>query len=166
MPPKDVDRMGNSVGPDQTAPNDWLDNIKISKNLCWKPKLIMKDPSLLADVWFYGTENPYFECKAEHIGRWNKTCHRDRIARLTAPCPSHKNVNVKLFVNADANAGGSTIALPGLRPGELKMQQNGDNTPLICSCKAKFRKTKLEDLPYLLKKLTVLSSPKLSICWT
>ena len=22
----------------------------------------------------------------------NKTCHRDRIARLTAPCPSHKNV--------------------------------------------------------------------------
>ena len=25
----------------------------------------------------------------------NKTCHRDRIARLTAPCPSHKNFNVK-----------------------------------------------------------------------
>ena len=65
----------------------------------------------------------------------NKTCHRDRIARLTAPCPSHKNFNVKLFANADAaanantdgnadadaDAGGSTIALPGLRPGELKM---------------------------------------------
>ena len=25
----------------------------------------------------------------------NKTCHRDRITRLTGPCPSHKNVNVK-----------------------------------------------------------------------
>ena len=50
----------------------------------------------------------------------NKTCHRDRIARLTAPCPSHKNFNAKRFANAaaDANAnsdaGGSTIALPGL----------------------------------------------------
>ena len=22
----------------------------------------------------------------------NKTCHRDRIARLTAPCPSHKKL--------------------------------------------------------------------------
>ena len=53
----------------------------------------------------------------------NKTCHRDRIARLTAPCPSHKkNFNVKLFANADADAGGSTIALPGLRPGELRMK--------------------------------------------
>ena len=54
----------------------------------------------------------------------NKTCHRDRIARLTAPGPSHKNFNVKLFANADADAyadaGGSIIALPGLRPGELK----------------------------------------------
>ena len=52
----------------------------------------------------------------------NKTCHRDWIARLTAPCPSHKNFNVKTlhFANADADAGGSTIALPGLRPGELK----------------------------------------------
>ena len=29
------------------------------------------------------------------ITRSNKTCHRDRIARLTAPCPSHKNFNVK-----------------------------------------------------------------------
>ena len=45
--------------------------------------------------------------------KYNKTCHRDRIARLTAPCPSHKNFNVKLFANADANAGDSTIALPG-----------------------------------------------------
>ena len=55
---------------------------------------------------------------------FNKICHRDRIARLTAPCPSHKNLNVKLkhFANADAaaDARGSTIALPGLRPGELK----------------------------------------------
>ena len=56
----------------------------------------------------------------------NKTCHRDRIARLTASCPSHKNFNVKLFANADANANanadawGSTIALPGLRSGKLK----------------------------------------------
>ena len=56
----------------------------------------------------------------------NKTCHRDRIARLTVPCPSHKNFNVKLFANADAaanadvNAGGSTIALPGLRSDKLK----------------------------------------------
>ena len=54
--------------------------------------------------------------------KYNKTCHRDRTARLTAPCPSHKNFNVQLFANAnaDANAGGSTIALPGLHPGELK----------------------------------------------
>ena len=63
----------------------------------------------------------------------NKTCHRDRIARLTAPCSSHKNFNVKVFANADAaananieanadaDAGGNTIALSGLRPGELKM---------------------------------------------
>ena len=59
----------------------------------------------------------------------NKTCHRDRIAHLTTPCPSHKKLNVKLFANADAaanadtdtNAGGSTIALPGLPPGKLKM---------------------------------------------
>ena len=55
----------------------------------------------------------------------NKTCHRDRIARLTAPCPSHKNFNGKLFANADASAnadtGGSIIALPGLRPSELNM---------------------------------------------
>ena len=55
----------------------------------------------------------------------NKTCQRDRIPCLTAPCQSHKkNFNVKLLANADTNAdadtGGSTIALPGLRPGELK----------------------------------------------
>ena len=57
----------------------------------------------------------------------NKTCHRDTIARLTAHCPSHKNLNVKLFANADAaidadanaDAEGSTIALPGLCPDEL-----------------------------------------------
>ena len=57
----------------------------------------------------------------------NKTCHRDGIAHLTAPCPSHKIVNVKLFANAaaanaDANTGSSTIALPRLRPGELKRE--------------------------------------------
>ena len=36
----------------------------------------------------------------------NKTCHRDRIARLTAPCPSHKTFNVKTlhFASADAAA--------------------------------------------------------------
>ena len=27
----------------------------------------------------------------------NKTCHRDRIARLTAPCPSHKKLKRKNF---------------------------------------------------------------------
>ena len=59
---------------------------------------------------------------------YNKTCHRDRIARLTASCPSHKNFDVKTLhfantdaaANANADAGGSTKALPGLRPGELK----------------------------------------------
>ena len=64
---------------------------------------------------------------------YNKTCHRDRIARLTTPCPSHKKtLTLNFFANADAaanadadananaDAGGSTIALPGLRPGELK----------------------------------------------
>ena len=65
-------------------------------------------------------------CTQLNQGSDDKTCHRDRIARLTAPCPSHKKLNVKLFANADsdanADAGGSTIALPGLRPGELKMR--------------------------------------------
>ena len=28
----------------------------------------------------------------EKAGSFNKTCHRDRIARLTAPCPSHKKL--------------------------------------------------------------------------
>ena len=58
----------------------------------------------------------------------NKICHRDRIACLTAPCHHIKNVKVKLFAkadaatnaNANADTGGSTIALPGLRPGEPK----------------------------------------------
>ena len=57
------------------------------------------------------------------------TCQRDRTARLTAPCHNIKNFNVKTLTFAnpddDANAhpdmGGSTIALPGLRQGELKM---------------------------------------------
>ena len=58
----------------------------------------------------------------------DKTCHTDRIARLTAPCPAHKKLQRKTitFANANAdanaNAGGSTIALPGLCPGKLKMQ--------------------------------------------
>ena len=72
---------------------------------------------------------PYFLQKI----KVNKTCHRDRIARLTVPCPSHKkNFNVKLFVNADADvnanadveAWGSTIALHGLRPGKLKIKMS------------------------------------------
>ena len=50
----------------------------------------------------------------------NKTYHRDRVARLAHHI---KNFNIKLFANANAaaNAGGSTIAVPGLCPGELKM---------------------------------------------
>ena len=70
----------------------------------------------------------------------NQICHSDRIAPLTAPCASHKNFNVKLkhFAKADAatnpdaatsakantnpNAEGSTTALLGLHPGELKIQ--------------------------------------------
>ena len=32
-----------------------------------------------------------YTCSALH----DKTCNRDRIARLPAPCPSHKNFNVK-----------------------------------------------------------------------
>ena len=77
----------------------------------------------------------------------NKTCHRDRIARLTAPCPSHKNLNCKTlhFANADAaaaadanaDAGGSTTALPGLHPGELKsacLLSKATQFWLGCSC--------------------------------
>ena len=83
-----------------------------------------------------------FEIPAKSSLAYNllkQTCHRDRIAHLTAPCPSHKknfNVRLKHFANADdaananaddatnantdADAGGSTKALPGLCPGELK----------------------------------------------
>ena len=54
----------------------------------------------------------------------NKICHRDRKARLKAPCSSHKNFNTDAAANAnaiaDADAGGSTIALPRLPSGELK----------------------------------------------
>ena len=54
----------------------------------------------------------------------NKTYHSDRIARLTVPSHHIKNFNVKILTfanaNADTDAGGSTIALPGLRPGKLK----------------------------------------------
>ena len=40
-----------------------------------------------------------------------------------------KNFNVKTltFANANADAGGSTIALPGLRPGELKTSRTSDS---------------------------------------
>ena len=72
----------------------------------------------------------YFRRSCRDKNNTNKTCHRDRIARLTAPCPSHKKLNVKLFANTAATANpdtdantdvrGSIIALPGLRPGELK----------------------------------------------
>ena len=73
----------------------------------------------------------------------NKTCHRDRIALLTAPCPSHKKLLHKLyFANVDAaaaaNAGGSynsSLAFPGLHPGELKNIPNYHQIlPLIWSC--------------------------------
>ena len=30
--------------------------------------------------------------RVKHYKRANKTCHRDRIAHLTAPCPSHKKL--------------------------------------------------------------------------
>ena len=33
-------------------------------------------------------EDP-FSCDAAYL---NKTCHRDRIAHLTVPCPSHKKL--------------------------------------------------------------------------
>ena len=33
-----------------------------------------------------------------------------------------KNFNVHVNVGIDANAGGSALALPGLRPGELERQ--------------------------------------------
>ena len=70
------------------------------------------------------------------IRNMKKTCHRDRIASLTAPCPSHKKLNIKLFANAhaaadaNADAGHSTIALPGLCASELKIiPQLSSNTP-------------------------------------
>ena len=61
-----------------------------------------------------------------HASSFNKTCNRDRTARLTAPCPSHKKLYRKTltFANAataNADAGGSTTALPGLCPDELTM---------------------------------------------
>ena len=85
-----------------------------------------------ATVRIHGNDGVEAEIKAREVAKVmtqsekvvfiNKTCHRDRIARLTAPCPSHKKHNVRTltFANADADAGGSTIALPGLLPGELK----------------------------------------------
>ena len=58
----------------------------------------------------------------------NKTCHSERKVCLTVPCPSHKKL--KHFANADAgansnanaDAGGSTTALRGLCPDELKIE--------------------------------------------
>ena len=66
-----------------------------------------------------GKQLHQFHSIRETTLKGKKTGHRDRIARLTAPCPSHKKL--KLFTNADANTGDSTIALPGLSPGELKI---------------------------------------------
>ena len=70
--------------------------------------------------WVYSISSPLY------LHRWaNKTCHRDKIARLSVPCPSHKKLKCKaLSANADTNtdAGGSAIALPELCSGELKMK--------------------------------------------
>ena len=61
--------------------------------------------------------------------RDSKTCHRDKIARLTAPCPSHKKLKHKNFnilltqtppPMPTLTPRGSTIALPALCPGEFK----------------------------------------------
>ena len=57
----------------------------------------------------------------------NKTCHRDRIVPMTAPCPSHKkleckNFNILLTPMPTPTPGVvHYLAVPGLRPGELKM---------------------------------------------
>ena len=52
-----------------------------------------------------------------------KTTPVTGTGKLTSQRLAHhiKNFNLKLFAdaNANANAGGSTIALPGLRPGEV-----------------------------------------------
>ena len=46
-----------------------------------------------------------------------------RIARLSAPCPSHKKtLTQKLKSFANTNARGSAIAIPELRSGELKSE--------------------------------------------
>ena len=57
----------------------------------------------------------------------NKNCHKDRIARLTAPCPPHKkrlrkysNILLTPTPPPTPTPLGSTIALPGHRPGELE----------------------------------------------
>ena len=34
----------------------------------------------------------WFSNNSTRHSKWNKTCHRDRIARLTGPCPSHKKL--------------------------------------------------------------------------
>ena len=48
---------------------------------------------------------------------------QDRIARLTAPCPSHKKLqrkNFNILLMPPPTPG--VVALPGLCPGELKMK--------------------------------------------
>ena len=65
------------------------------------------------------------ECKSKI--KINKTCHRDRIANATVSCPSHKKYFADAAAADNTDAGGSTIALAGLRPGELKM-------PNTCIC--------------------------------
>ena len=39
-----------------------------------------------------GTESRGAERDKNNSTRNNKTCHRNRIAHLTGPCPSHKNL--------------------------------------------------------------------------
>ena len=61
---------------------------------------------------------------------FNKIFYRDRIARLLAPFPSHKNfnhrtqyvanANTDVDANANTDTRGSAIALPELRLDELK----------------------------------------------
>ena len=68
----------------------------------------------------------------------NKTCHRDRIARLTAPCPSHKKTLMLnfLLLPPPTLTPGVVTALPGLRPGELKIhnpraRKTSDKNPTL-----------------------------------
>ena len=107
-----------------------------------------------------------------------KTCHRDRIARLTAPCPSCKNFNILLTLppmlkpmptptpTPNTDTGGSTIALPGLCPGELKIMSC--HGLLLCpivsfDCKGRAASSKfIRTLTVLLSWASVVQSNK---CW-